>query len=363
VLGQTFRQVFLLISDDDVPTVPSDTGFISPMGMTYDTQASAAADPFTEIFWVAVNGTNQDLVQITPSSVKQLNYVATETGGVVTELQTIYGTGPVGFDPVFTNLCVLSTGNTGFVFQSAGTTGPAYLIASDRHGCIYAYNSLVNSRLVPVINNTASGACYYSCETISDNVLYAPNFASGLIEVYNNHFQLVSTFTDPSSFLVNTALYHPFSIHYDAGLLFVTFVKNNNNDNSPLVGNGNGIVNIFLPDGTFVSHFQAAGYINVPYGLAIVPLTTSPSGITELWTSNFGNGFIQRTSLTGQEFPLVQTLSRDVMNTPFMWDILYLPKASTIPGGNLQVMVSEALTEGNSGVLKTLVAAPPDNIP
>jgi uncharacterized protein (TIGR03118 family) len=362
-LAQTFKEIFLLSSDPYTDGIPYDTGFVNPIGLEYDEYTSAVNEG--DVFWVAVSTLADDL-RLGTSTIQQFSYVSTTpTGAAVSLLQTIYGTGPPGFPPAFTNISVLPPDNTNFVFEAFGQTGPAQLLVTDRNGCIYAYNSDITSVLVPVIDHTASGACYFDADHHNTMHLYVTNFASGYIEMYDGQFQLQMQFTDPSSMLVFDDLYHPFGLHLDTHneLIYVSFAENDNSDNQPVPHDGNGFVDIFQTDGTFVIRLQSDGYNNIPYGFMHIPSTVSPSKTLELWSANHGNGIIQRFSANNEiVYPLVASTNRNVMNTPYIWDILYLPKA-TSSSSTLHVIITQGADAGHAGILKSIVASPPDNIP
>jgi len=57
--------------------------------------------------------------------------------------------------------------------------------------------------------------------TPAGKFLYASNFRFGTVDVFNSHFDLVNSFTDPTV----PAGFAPFGIHNIGGKLYVTFAK------------------------------------------------------------------------------------------------------------------------------------------
>jgi uncharacterized protein (TIGR03118 family) len=86
----------------------------------------------------------------------------------------------------------------------------------------------------------------------------------------------------------------PFGIANIEGFIYVTYAKQKPPDNADdLRGPGNGFINVFRTDGTFVRRLISNGLLNSPWGLAKVP----PSGCGELGAhillvGNFGDGRI-----------------------------------------------------------------------
>lgn len=126
----------------------------------------------------------------------------------------------------------------------------------------------------------------------SGNYLYATDFKNAAINVFDNHFSYVEgfAFQDPSI----PAGFAPFGIQNINGLLYVTYAKQLAPDNEDdEAGPGNGYVDIYNTDGTFVKQFAAQGTLNSPWAIAAVP------GATEILIGNFGSGRISIFSSNG----------------------------------------------------------------
>jgi len=155
---------------------------------------------------------------------------------------------------------------------------------------------------VPPIN----GAVYKGlaiASTSKGNFIYATNFNSGMVEMYDKDFKLVKTFTDPNV----DANFAPFGIQNINGKLYVTFAKqklpDKHDDDS---GPGNGYVDVFDTDGTMIRRFASHGPLNSPWGLALAPEGFGEFG-GHLLVGNFGDGRINAFDLHSGEFdsPLI----------------------------------------------------------
>ena len=140
---------------------------------------------------------------------------------------------------------------TGIVYNSTssfaiGGQATAFLYAT-LDGTISGWNgNLATPHAVIAVNNSASGAIYNGLAIASSggqNFLYAANFHSGKVEVYNSQFNLVSTFTDPNW----PNGYAPFNVQNIGGDLYVTFAEQNITKSLPVAGLGNGFIDVFTP--------------------------------------------------------------------------------------------------------------------
>ena len=71
--------------------------------------------------------------------------------------------------------------------------------------------------------------------------LYATNFVSGMVEMYDSSFKLVGKFDDPTL----PSGYAPFDAKVINGELYVTFAKQNAAKHDDVAGLGNGFVDMF----------------------------------------------------------------------------------------------------------------------
>lgn len=180
--------------------------------------------------------------------------------------------------------------NTGdFKIMATGETSKFIFAGED--GKLYAWASGDTTRTVA--DRSSSGAVYKGIELAKDggaNFLYVTNFSGSKIDVFDNNFNYVTSkpFSDPGI----PPDFGPFNIRMIDGLLYVTYAKHlapENKDDQK--GVGNGYVDIFKMDGTFVKRFASQGKLNSPWGIEKAPQGFG-QGKSSILVGNFGDGRI-----------------------------------------------------------------------
>jgi uncharacterized protein (TIGR03118 family) len=174
-----------------------------------------------------------------------------------------------------------------------GSSGPSVLLWATEDGTIAAWNPGANpTTAVLAVDRSSMGAVYKGLalgSNASGNFLYATDFHNGTIDMFDKHFHLVKSFTDPSADLAGFA---PFGIRNLGGMLVVTYAKQKLPDkHDDEAGPGNGFIDVFATDGTLVKRLVSHGPLNSPWGLAIAP--SHFGGFSgALLVGNFGDGRI-----------------------------------------------------------------------
>jgi len=263
-----------LVSDSFVPAANIDPNLINPWGIAF-----SATSPF----WIADNGSG----------------VATIYNGAGTP-QTVLGNSAITIaTPPGQTTSAAPTGEVfnftqnGFDISSGGKTGSAVFLFATEDGTISGWSPGVNagSSVIAVDNSQGgTGAVYKGlaiAQTEDGTFLYASNFRNGTVDVFNNRFQQVDSFTDPN---LPTG-YAPFNVQVLDGHLFVTFALQNAQKHDDVSGAGHGFVDEFDLEGHMLHRVASQGVLNSPWGLAI-----APSGFGEfshdLLVGNFGDGTI-----------------------------------------------------------------------
>jgi uncharacterized protein (TIGR03118 family) len=136
----------------------------------------------------------------------------------------------------------------------------------------------------------------------STSVLYASNFRTGKVEVYDSQSARVrklraGAFRDSRL----PARYAPFNVQVLAGKVYVTYAEQNATRHDDVGGPGHGFVDVFNLNGTpGLARGQvrliSRGPLDSPWGLAIPPQNfaglSAPGGHPVLLVGNFKNGFI-----------------------------------------------------------------------
>jgi uncharacterized protein (TIGR03118 family) len=113
-----------------------------------------------------------------------------------------------------------------FVISKNGSSGPAFFLFATEDGTIAAWNPNVDKAhaVIAVDRSTATdsagdvGALYKGLALVTTPVgklIYATNFRFGTVDVFDSHFNLVNSFTDPTV----PPGFAPFGIHNIGGKL------------------------------------------------------------------------------------------------------------------------------------------------
>jgi uncharacterized protein (TIGR03118 family) len=306
-----------LTSQGYMPAANVDPNLINPWGISY-----GPATPF----WVSDNGSgfttlyHASGVQASPPS----PVIVAPPGG------SSGPSAPTG--QVFNS-------TSGFVLK--GTTVSASFIFDTEDGTISGWNKNQPSTASSIleVDNSASGAVYKGlaiASTGGNTYLYAANFNSGKIEVYNSSFApatLAGNFTDPSPPPVPTGGvgWAPFNVYSDGkGHLYVSFAVQDAAKHDDVAGMGNGFVDEFDTAGNFIMRVYTGGVLDSPWGLDIAPAGFGRY-TGDLLVGNFGDGTINAFDLAGA---FEGTLTDANGNPIIIGDLWALVNGNGGPGSN-----------------------------
>ena len=271
----TFLQTNLVSDSISIPAVTIDPNLINPWGLTH-----SATSPF----WVSDNGTGVTTV-----------YMGDGTKVNVGGLDAITIATPQGqTSPASPTGDVFNIAGSGFNITSGGVTGSSVFIFATEDGTISGWNPNVDngSSSVLAVDNSqgGAGAVYKGLaigQTEDGTFLYAANFRNGTVDVFDQNFNQVNSFTDRHV----PAGYAPFNVQVLDNHLFVTFALQNDAKHDDVAGPGHGFVDEFDLEGHLLQKVASRGPLDSPWGLAI-----APSGFGEfandLLVGNFGDGTI-----------------------------------------------------------------------
>ena len=160
---------------------------------------------------------------------------------------------------------------TGIIFNSGAdfilsNHSPARFIFVGDDGVLSGWNGTAGLNALLIHDNSAT-AGYKGLALATNggvNMLYAADFKTGKIDVWDADFNPVTTlsFTDPGI----PSDYAPFNIQTIDNKLYVMYAKKSGDDE--VKGAGFGYVDIYNPNGTFVKRFISKGKLNAPWGIA-----------------------------------------------------------------------------------------------
>jgi uncharacterized protein (TIGR03437 family) len=215
-----------------------------------------------------------------------------------------------------------------------------------------------------MVDNSSSGAVYTGLAlggTPTNQLLYAANFHSGEIEVYDSSYKRVSmpgAFTDA----MLPAGYVPFNIWPltvgGVTRLYVAYHLQDPDKKSytTTVGAGVGYVDSFDMNGVLQQRVAAKGVLNAPWGLAIAPSTFGVFA-GKLLVGNFGDGRINVFDpATGASMGPLMDTSGNPIAISGLWALI---PGNGGNGGDSSAIYFAAGTGGQlHGVLGSLQAAP-----
>lgn len=196
---------------------------------------------------------------------------------------------------------------SGFAVKEGTASGPSEFLFATEDGTILGWNPNVDSThaIIAVDRSTATqgafvGAVYKGLASGHDSTadfLFATNFRFGAVEVFDTHFRLVRTFTDPV--LASDCpiagppaqCFAPFGIQDIGGSLYVSFALQNAAHHDDVAGAGNGFVDVFDTNGSLITRFASHGTLNSPWGLGLAPGNFGKFS-NDVLIGNFGDGRI-----------------------------------------------------------------------
>jgi len=186
--------------------------------------------------------------------------------------------------------------NTGaFMAHNAdrSVAAKATFIFASENGTITAWSLNADPTTAHIEVNNGANAVYKGLAIATSGgqtFLYAANFRSGRVEVYDTNYQPVTLkglFTDFS--LPNG--YAPFGIQAFGGKIYVSYALENDQLHDDVAGPGHGFIDVFNTDGTLVGRLVTRGQLDSPWGMAIAPAGFGRFG-GALLVGNFGDGHI-----------------------------------------------------------------------
>jgi uncharacterized protein (TIGR03118 family) len=224
-----------------------------------------------------------------------------KVGRVTTYDKTGLGVRPNGFVVPNADLTGFDT-PTGIIADQNSFFGDAtlinpFILVSDQ-GAIFTWGPDARGNLplqaTMVVNRASGGASYKGVAILNSSstrpALAVTDFHGGFIETLLPGFvpvALSGSFTDPNL----PAGFAPFGIQVIGRQVFVTFAVQNAAKHDPVLGPGNGIVDIFDIDGNFVRRFVTGGALDAPWGIAQASANFGPFS-NDILIGNLGDGKI-----------------------------------------------------------------------
>jgi uncharacterized protein (TIGR03118 family) len=220
---------------------------------------------------------------------------------------------------------------SGLVFNPTATdfTGDLFIFSTE-DGTISGWQPADAAEAVRHVDNSAvptlaNGAVYKGlaiATTGGHQFIYATNFRSGKIDVFDgayNPASLTGTFTDPNAI----AGFAPFAITlFGSSNLWISYAMQDAARHDPVHQVGAGFIDIFTTDGVFVKRFATAGNLNAPWGMVFTPPSFGPLG-GNFWIGNFGDGNIFAFDAMGTQVGQPADTSGKPLHVDGLWALVF----------------------------------------
>jgi uncharacterized protein (TIGR03118 family) len=266
--GRNAYEIERLVSDDAsiVPAEHQDPALVNAWGL--------AASP-TGPWWVANNGSNTSTLYDGEGNKQALEV---SVPGAPTGL--VFHSGP------------------GLLVEGH----PAFFVFATESGTLSAWAPQLqpNTAAVTVVDDSSNDAIYKGLAIAAvdgSERLYATDFHNAGVDVFDSAWAPVTLSPGAFSDAGIPAGYAPFGIRTLAGMVIVTFAKQDADAEDDVHGPGLGFVDAFDLDGNLLFRVGSRARLNAPWGLALAPDDFGAFG-GMLLVGNFGNGHINAFDLS-----------------------------------------------------------------
>jgi uncharacterized protein (TIGR03118 family) len=221
--------------------------------------------------------------------------------------------------------------SNGFDISAGGNTAGSRFAFATESGQILGWNAKVDpNNAVVAVDQSAKHAVFMGL-TFGMNgqnpLLFAADFAHGVVKSFDSNFAKVGRFTDPAL----PANYSPFNVQVLNNELYVAYAERNRGSGAEVAGHGLGIVDVFDTQGNLLRRLiPDGGKLNAPWGLAIAPQSFGEFA-GALLVGNFGNGKIDAYNpQTGQFLGQIQNANGNTAVIGGLWTLLPGPNGSVL---------------------------------
>lgn len=247
--------------------------------------------------------------------------------------------------------------NTTGLFTPPGSLSSPFLFAT-RQGTIsgeYADDrGDIKTTTILVVDHGSDGAEYTGLAVLAPDCcgpyLAATDFHRGFIETFTSFFAplgIPGAFIDPNL----PAGYAPWNIQVVGDRVFVAYAPQDAIQHDPAIGAGNGVVDIYNLDGSFMRRFVSNGPLNVPSG--IVQASANFGAFSNaILIGNYGDGFINAFDPnTGQFLGSLKDGNGNPIFDPLLHGMIF---GDTNAGSANTLYLTAGLRGGNEGVFASI---------
>jgi len=263
-------------------TFPKTTAFKVVPLVSNQTGKAPVIDPNLVDAWGLSQGPGGDPVWVSDNGTGLSTVYAQGTGkneGLVVTIPDGDPTGTVYVPP-----------GIGFSISENGKSGDAQFLFDSEAGVISGWTSSVDAaNAVVAYDGSGQGSVYKGLALDpTSKLLFAADFANNQVQIFDNQFDLMGSFTDTTL----PKHYAPFNVAISANHdVYVTFAKQDKSRHDEVDGPGLGFVDVFTETGTLLQQLVLQGPLNAPWGITIAP-SNFGTFANALLVGNFGDGWI-----------------------------------------------------------------------
>jgi uncharacterized protein (TIGR03118 family) len=301
-MGSTGYQQVNLVSDAAGSANRIDPGLINPWGIAFIPG---------QTFWIADNKVGASEVVNATGALELPSRI------VIPSPSSDIPSAPTGivFNPIAEDFVVRGT--------------PAQLLFATEDGTVSTWAEVDGTfpeAATLALTNSVAGEVYKGLAIITPSCcreyLALADFRDGFIVTYDISFNRVATlgtFTDPNL----PAGYAPFNIQQIGSQVFITFAVQDAAKHDPLAGAGNGIIDIFDQEGTFLRRFASNGSLNAPWGIVQASANFGPFS-NDILVGNFGDGQINAFDpANGNFLGSLKGITGNVIRNAGLWGLTF----------------------------------------
>lgn len=257
---------------------------------------------------------------------------------------------------------VFNGDSSSFMVTENGTSGASIFLFDTEDGTIEGWSPGVDrTNAIIAVDRSAMGAVYKGLAIGTSNnqtFIYAANFRSGMIEMFNGQFQMTQAFTD--AVLTHICVQHgqcfaPFGIQNIGGNLYVTFALQDAARHDDVPGPGHGFVDVFSTSGQLMRRLAFGFELNSPWGLAMAPSNFGQFS-NDLLVGNFGNGHINAFNpMTGEFLGQLENKMGQPMTISGLWSLQF--GNGQAAGATNQLFFTAGINNTNDGLLGDIQTA------
>jgi uncharacterized protein (TIGR03118 family) len=305
--GDDYQQINLV---SDIPGVGQvqDTNLVNGWGISFHPGFA---------FWVSDNGTGKTTLYSVTNDASGAPHASRDDGSGMPSPNTV---------PLVVSIPGDGT-PTGQVANSTdGFNSDLFLFASE-DGTISGWRPDLGNAAETLVQR--EGAVYKGITLVTEDdgstLLLAANFREATVDAYDANLNLVGQYSDCNT----PAGYAPFNVQTIAGVVVVTFAKQDAARQNDVPGRGHGLIDTLNPrTGTFrrFASGSAAGgklhEINSPWGVALAPSTFGKHA-NQLLVGNFGSGTIMSFETDGEFRGLLEGSEEDPIKIDGLWGLTF----------------------------------------